>query len=145
MATRAVVVTMTDAAMRRIAAAEATLGERFGVAPMPPPAYEGRDPAFNQARQLERLADLLDGIVAATDGMTAAPPADVADETDGGAESDLEEMSRAQLNAYAAELGIEAPDKLPNKAAVVAAIEETLTAPDDEAGTEDTEGEDEQP
>lgn len=48
---------------------------------------------------------------------------------------DLEAMSRAEINAYATELGIEDADKLPNKPAVIAAIEEALTAPDDEADT----------
>jgi hypothetical protein len=37
-------------------------------------------------------------------------------------------MKRSELNALAAELGIEDPDKLANKGAVIAAIEEARAA-----------------
>lgn len=43
-------------------------------------------------------------------------------------EVDLEDMKRADLNALAASLGVENPDKLQNKDAVIAAIQEKKAA-----------------
>jgi hypothetical protein len=60
----------------------------------------------------------------------AAPEADETPEADGdddaGAESDedLDALSRKDLNARAALSGVETPEKLPNKLAVIAAIRE---------------------
>jgi hypothetical protein len=55
--------------------------------------------------------------------------------TDGKQTSDLDSLSRDELNALAAEKGIEEPEDLPNKAAVKDAIKATETpAGDDEDG-----------
>jgi hypothetical protein len=63
-----------------------------------------------------------------TDGQggEAAP----ASETPTGAAVDFSALTRAELNAYAATLGVADPDSYPNKGALVDAIEEALTAPD---------------
>lgn len=52
---------------------------------------------------------------------------------------DLSALTRAELDARAAELGIESPETLPNKAAVIAAIEEVLTRPNEDGARSDDE------
>jgi hypothetical protein len=56
-----------------------------------------------------------------TDSESAGESNDEA--SDVGAEVDLASLKRDELNAHAAELGIEDPEKLPSKNAVVEAIE----------------------
>jgi hypothetical protein len=43
-------------------------------------------------------------------------------------------MKRADLNAYAAEIGMDDPEGYPNREALIAAIEDRLAAPDDDDG-----------
>jgi hypothetical protein len=95
----------------RIAEAGRVLSARFGVEVGPPPTGPAaRDPRLGPVVQMEAMADLLDQICAATD-PDAEPYA-----------PDLDAMKRAELDAYAVEVGVEDPDTLPNKAAVVDAI-----------------------
>lgn len=120
----------------RIEAATATLADRFAIS-LPAPAYTPRDTDLREIARSERMADLLEGIVAATgptgaDVTTTITGSEVT--TTATMTTDLTAMTRAELDAYAATLGIEAPEKLPNKGAVIEAIEEALTAPDDDAG-----------
>lgn len=63
----------------------------------------------------------------------------VAVEPDQAPELDLEKMTREQLDTYAESLGIESPDKLPNKPAVIEAIQ-AKTASDGTEGNDDANG-----
>jgi hypothetical protein len=68
-----------------------------------------------------------------TDGNAAETATDDSGDGAGDQAAELSELKRPELDAKAVELGIEDPDKLPNKGAVVKAIEEKLaeTATDD--------------
>lgn len=57
-----------------------------------------------------------------------APVAAVSDDTVSGDVEDLDVLSREALNAVAEEAGVEDPGKLPNKAAVIDAINEVRDA-----------------
>lgn len=92
-----------DAAVERIAAAGA-----FEVEPRP--VYR-RDPIRQETERLERLAGVLEQVVSVLDGGRNDP-------------NRLASLTRKELNAMATDLGIEKPADLPNKDAVIAAIEE---------------------
>lgn len=68
----------------------------------------------------------VEGTVVGDDGTEAEP------------EKALEEMSRAELNARAEELGIDNPARFGSKAEVIEAIEEVETAPDGEPAATDS-------
>jgi hypothetical protein len=70
-------------------------------------------------------------------GLLDAAATPSAGEPDGTPEKPLAERKREQLDAIATELGIDAPDKLPNKGAVVEAIEQARAAATPSAGEPD--------
>ena len=78
------------------------------------PPEATRDEVLNETLRLESVADSLEAVLAAVSLLPSA---------DRGAEPALTDLKRDELNAIAAELGIDAPEKLPNKPAVVEAIE----------------------
>lgn len=138
MATRAAKAIRASEAHHRIDLALGRLAKRLDVeepAPAPDPVVL-RDPELRAIRDTERLADRIEALDAALkdEGYSAAPgETSKQDEATG-----LSAMTRKDLNAHAADLGIERPDKLPNKTAVIAAIEqmERETSPDAQNGPE---------
>lgn len=65
MASPQAIAIMRATATARLDAATATLAERFGVTVTDAPLV--RDPAVAQIRDQERMADLLEGVIAATE------------------------------------------------------------------------------
>ncbi len=86
-------------------------------------------PEVRPAVEAEWLADALEAIASAIGGKPGAT------DDDGG--SNLDDLTRAELNAYADKLGIEQPAKFPNKTALVEAIEAAVTAAFTEPDVED--------
>jgi len=99
----------TEKATERIDAALATLQATYDLPDGPPIT---RDRALRDTLRLEYLADVLEII---------ASDEDDEDELD-----NLKAMSRAELNELASEHSIEDADKLPNKDAVIAAIDAAI-------------------
>lgn len=70
--------------------------------------------------------------------VIADPPTPAPAEDESGEDEDLDALSRADLNAHAVAVGVEAPDKLPNKGAVIDAIQAVSDpAAEDESGEDD--------
>lgn len=111
-----------DAAVERIATAGAFKVE-------PPPVYR-RDPIRQDTERLERLAGIVEQAADALDDEGGDPAFS-------GAQADvsvtIDTMTREELNTLAIERGIEDPDKLPNKDAVIAAIQDAVIAAIQEA------------
>lgn len=98
----------TDRAIERLDAALARVVDRYAIAT--PPPTPARDRALRDVERLEYLADVLAAIAA--DAPAEQPVAD-----------SLEQLSRSELNGLAAQHGVDNPGALPNKAAVIAAID----------------------
>lgn len=56
-------------------------------------------------------------------------------------DEDLDALTRKQLNQKATDVGVDAPDKLATKAAVIAAIREMVSEPDPEPDAAEDDGE----
>lgn len=106
MASRIGMLMRAEKATERIDAALATLQATYDLPDGPPVT---RDRALRDTLRLEYLADVLE-IIASDE-----------DEPD-----NLKAKSRAELNELASEHGVEDADKLPNKDAVIAAIDAAI-------------------
>lgn len=113
MATERVMATLEAEANARTRAALDVLTERFGL-DLPVPPAERLDARMAQIRVIQRHADVLDALVAATGGTP---------ETGDDAGPNLERMSRAELDSYAAQRGVAEPMAMKTKADVIAAID----------------------
>jgi hypothetical protein len=124
MATRNAIATMDAEARGRLDRALTRITDRLRIDELPPAPPLVRDPAYAAAQALAWQADVLEAIDAALAERTgdAAPPDAL----------DLRGLKRSELEAHAADLGVENPADFPNKDALIEAIEERLTAPDDE-------------
>lgn len=150
MASEEAIITRRVAADARISTAVATIAERDGITvPTMPQLPREVDPAFRAMVEREVLADTLE--------LIAAGPTTDSDEGAESSEGEIEDLTvtvgdttyavdrlddftRPELNDLAATLGIESPDKLQNKAAVIAAIVATATPSDeDQESGEDAE------
>lgn len=133
MATRAAIATMEAEARGRLDRALARIADRLGVDVPAEPAYD-RNPDYRAAQALGWHADVVEAIDAALAGSDE-PPAAVG----------FDGMTRAELEAHAADLGLEdAGDKkrYPNKERLIEAIE---AAGDDEAFVEEPAADEDEP
>jgi hypothetical protein len=92
---------------------------------------------LQETLRLEWSADVLEQVDRATGGTGPVDP-------DADKPEDLASLKRADLNTLAAELGIENPEKLKNKPAVIEAIEQARAEsenPDADASTEESDSE----
>ncbi|HVL24876.1 MAG TPA: hypothetical protein VM450_12380 [Thermomicrobiales bacterium] len=104
-----------EAAQTRLDGALAALAEAHGV-DLPAQPAVNRDPFVTATQRLEWTADVLEELAGIGDEPSDDTPA-------------MSEMRRADLNALAIEIGITDADKLPNRDAVIAAIESAQTPP----------------
>lgn len=91
---RSVTITMRDQAQATIKRAASALSERFGVTLEGSSTYDGRDPDYLRAKELERIATFLDGLANAETPELAALDA---------AHAEVDELTAA-CDAYAAAL-----------------------------------------
>lgn len=112
MATEHAMAIMENDANKRIDAALAAIADRFTLV-VPSMVPERLDPRMKGIRMIEHHADVLEAIAVAI-GVT-----------------DLDEMTRRELNAHATAVGVEDAGDLPNKAAVIEAIASADDAPVD--------------
>lgn len=126
----------------RLAASTDSLAARLGIE-VPHAAYPVRDPELAAIIDLERHADMLEAIAGALDGV------DFGEAVLTPTEPAMIDRTRKELDAMAAELGIESPEKLQNKQAVVGAIEAAQAAAESDPGEADDppggDGEDPEP
>lgn len=96
---------------------------------------------LSSGRAIAKANDKDAGKLPAEEVNTAQNRVAVANKEEGTQSEDLMELSRADLNNVASDLGVEFPEKLPNKEAVVAAINEKRSgdASGDTPGTGDQE------
>jgi hypothetical protein len=117
-----------EAALNRLSAAVQSLTEQhdldLGEFPV-----TGKDALMLQAEQIEWTANALEA-------LADAPGSPQRDESGDNA-FDITKLNRDDLNTYAEAHGIDNPASYPNKPALIAAIEDALTAPDGPNGDED--------
>ena len=128
MATDTQIKVRTATALARVLDAAGRLSDRFPGVEAPEIPTRLRYPEMLPLVQLEAIGNFLEAVDHALDG--GAEPTEDA--------TDLARMTRADLNEYAAHRGVDSPESMPNKDAVIAAIEATQDA-DDETDASDEE------
>lgn len=101
---------------------------------------------LSSGRAIAKAGDKDAGKLPAEETQTVQDRVAVANKEEGTQSEDLMEMKRSDLNNVASDLGVEFPDKLPNKEAVVAAINDkrSADAAGDTPGTGDDSEEDQE-
>jgi hypothetical protein len=115
-----------EAATKRIDVILQAIAARLDLEIPPIPSVRN-NAILQETLRLEWSADVLEQVDRATGGTGVYEQESEADEPADGFDS----MKRDELNALALERGVEDPDKLPNKAAVIEAIEQATFAATD--------------
>ena len=123
-------------ALDRVMQAAGNLAARFPDVEAPDIPRRLRYPEMLPLMQLEAIAGFLDALDGAIGGDPTSADESDADGAQDAPQPNLERLSRVELNAYAAQIGVPDPHSLDTKADVIAAIE-AVQAPDDDAEAED--------